>query len=85
MEPQIQFHFESNDYEVSLRAYDLDRIVLPDGRVLDVSNWAETDPPKPLGLNVNAELSAYYTFIADITLFQLAELVNGELAIYILI
>jgi hypothetical protein len=50
-ENKIVFSFEGRSYTVATRAYDVDRIVLPDGRVLDVEGWSEMVPPTPRVLN----------------------------------
>ncbi len=50
----ITFDFEGRTYTVGIEAYKLDRIVLPDGRVLEVEGWHESYPPKPKRLhNIN--------------------------------
>lgn len=51
MDPYIVFVFEGVTYEVSLKAYDLGLIVLPDGRVLEANAWLESYPPQPDGLH----------------------------------
>lgn len=50
MDPEIEFMYEGTRYTVPYRAYDLNRIVLPDRRVLEANNWLESDPPQPEGL-----------------------------------
>ncbi len=45
--PDINFEFEGNQYTVEARAYDLNRIVLPDGRILEATGWLESYPPQP--------------------------------------
>ena len=49
---KIQFAFESKNYEVDLCAYESDMILLPDGRMLHVSGWLESCPPKPQSLEI---------------------------------
>lgn len=51
MEPDIKFEFEGQSYTVAYKAYDLGRILLPDGRMLVVDAWLETYPPQPQGLH----------------------------------
>lgn len=50
MDPNIEFRFDEVDYTVSHEAYDLELIVLPDGRVLVVNGWRESEPPIPIEL-----------------------------------
>ncbi len=50
MDPEIEFTYEDKHYTVPSRAYDLNRIVLPDGRVLEATKWLESSPPQPEGL-----------------------------------
>jgi len=68
--------FEGQLYAVDqVRAYALDRIVLPDGTVIQVIGWEETMPPKPM------ELVPTSVLIGDqMTAEQIAELMNGALA-----
>ncbi len=44
---EIRFNWDGKSYTVEMRAYDLGRIALPDGRVLEVGKWLESMPPKP--------------------------------------
>jgi len=53
MDPDITFEFEGRHYMVEFKAYDLGRIVLPDGRMLEAEAWLESYPPKPQGLHVS--------------------------------
>lgn len=48
----IKFGFEGKQYEIAADAYEVDKIQLPDGRVLKVGCWLETSPPKPADLTV---------------------------------
>jgi hypothetical protein len=43
----IRFEFEGKQYIVDMRAYDVNCIVLPDGRALKADSWLESMPPKP--------------------------------------
>lgn len=51
MDPEIEFMYEGARYTVPFRAYKLNRIVLPDGRVLEANAWLESYPPQPEGLH----------------------------------
>lgn len=46
----IIFKYEGKNYLVSNKAYDLDRVVLPDGQLLEVEGWKELHPPLPINL-----------------------------------
>ena len=46
MDPDITFVWKGKNYTVESRAYDLSRIVLPDGTVLQVTSWLESYPPQ---------------------------------------
>ncbi len=48
MDPDIVFKFEGKWFSVPSTAYDLKRIVLPDGRVLEAESWL----PRPVGLHL---------------------------------
>lgn len=52
MDRSIIFEFDGQRYRVPMEAYDYDFIKLPDGRVLEVDGWLESDPPQPMGLTV---------------------------------
>lgn len=52
MDPDIEFTFEGKNYTVGYEAYNLDRIELPDGRLLAVDGWKEAYPPIPMKLRV---------------------------------
>ncbi len=45
----IEFVYEGVTYHVSDSAFDVGRIVLPDGRVLELEGWSKMDPPIPTG------------------------------------
>ncbi len=51
MDPEIRFEFEGRKYTVESKAYDLGRIILPDGRMLEAEAWLESYPPQPEGLH----------------------------------
>ena len=51
MDPEITFEFEGRKYTVESKAYDLGRIILPDGRMLEAQAWLESYPPQPQGLH----------------------------------
>ena len=74
MEPNISFTYEGKRYSVSHEAYDLDRIVLPDGRVLQVEAWKEISPPQPVGLR------EVPTVFSSNTPEDIATLMNGVVA-----
>ncbi len=44
---QIEFEWKNRRYAVSLWAADVDKIVLPDGTLLEVNGWTESFPPIP--------------------------------------
>ena len=43
----IHFSYNGINYQVDDRAYDVNRIQLPDGTVLEAGGWLETCPPQP--------------------------------------
>lgn len=43
----ISFSYENTDYLVDSSAYDVNRIKLPDRKVLYVPSWLESNPPVP--------------------------------------
>jgi len=47
---QIHFQFENRNYIVDHKAYDKERVILPDGRVLEIHGWKEAEPPTPIEL-----------------------------------
>ncbi len=49
---KIQFSFQNATYEVGMMAYSLDKILLPDGNLLKVTDWSETNPPEAMGLHI---------------------------------
>ena len=55
-EEMIVFEFEGITYECSQLAYRKNKIVLPDGKVLEADDWFEGLPPQPSGLIVVDEL-----------------------------
>lgn len=73
MNSQIRFSYEGKDYTVGSEAYNVNRIVLPDGRVLDVEHWLESAPPQP------AELHEQTHFVVG-TPQEVAQIMNGVLA-----
>jgi len=72
----IHFEYEGQTYVVSENAYNLNRIVLPDCRVIDVGYWLESKPPKPRDMSVSACCPHDKVTTAE----QLAKDVNGALA-----
>lgn len=44
----IRFEYQGRKYEVEMEAYGYDKILLPDGRLLTVLKWLETNPPQPI-------------------------------------
>lgn len=55
---KIKFSFEDENYEVGMEAYNTNKILLPDGRVLEVSGWLESYPPHAMGLFVKIGATA---------------------------
>ena len=52
MNDTIRFEYEEKQYSAPAKMYDLDRVVLPDGRLLQVQGgWKESFPPKPNGFS----------------------------------
>jgi hypothetical protein len=51
MDCPINFEFEGQLYTVDASAYDLNRIILPDKRILEADRWLESLPPVPEGLH----------------------------------
>lgn len=74
MDPNIEFVYEGKRHSVESRAYDLNRIVLPDGRVLEASTWLESSPPQPEGLHEIPHL-----FVSS-GLDEIAQMMNGVVA-----
>jgi len=54
----ITFVFENQKYTCPAEAYDRNRIVLSDGRILSAGAWLESMPPKPQGLHVVGDTNA---------------------------
>lgn len=51
---EIVFDFDGKSYVVGMGAYNKDRMVLPDGIVLEVAEgWLESMPPIPQGLKIS--------------------------------
>lgn len=73
MDPFIQFRWEGLPYECPPKAYVLGKIVLPDGRVLIVESWLESNPPQPRGMHLSEEA---YTGTPE----EIAEKVGGVVA-----
>ena len=48
----ITFNFEDKTYRVENIVTHLNRIALPDRRVLNVTCWLEGNPPQPKGLHL---------------------------------
>lgn len=48
IDDDIRFIFEGVTYIVGIEAYDVNRATLPDGRVVLLTDWLETNPPHPL-------------------------------------
>ena len=48
----IKFEFEGKHYQVDDDAYVLEKIVLPDGQLIQINGWHETKPPEPIKLYV---------------------------------
>ncbi len=50
-ERQISFRFDGSAYVVDYEAYELGRILLPDGCLLEPNSWTNSNPPEPIGLH----------------------------------
>jgi len=50
MDPDITFVYEGKKYSVSAKAFDLNLIILPDGRAIEAGSWNESYPPRPVNL-----------------------------------
>lgn len=74
MDPEIEFTYQGTRYTVPSRAYDLNRIVLPDGRVLEATGWLESYPPQPEGLH---EVLHLFTSLSP---DEIARQMNGVVA-----
>lgn len=74
MNNMISFVWDGKSYEVSNKAYDLDRIVLPDGRILQVASWLETFPVQ-LGEVYEVEHT-----LRHLSAEEIAQYMNGVLA-----
>jgi len=70
----IYFSYDGQRFVVEGRAYDVGRIVLPDGRLLEASGWLESMPPQPTGLH---EINHLF---ADSTPAEIAQQMNGVVA-----
>ena len=46
----IYFSYDGKEYTVTMTAYDMNLIRLPDGRLLQVHGWQETLPPRPMSI-----------------------------------
>jgi hypothetical protein len=77
MDPDIDFVFQGVCYTVSRKALDLKKIVLPDGRVLEIYGSFEFDdrPPQIFHLNELPNLKT-----ADVSPEEIAQQVKGFLA-----
>jgi hypothetical protein len=47
----IEFIWNGHSYKVGMEAYDKNRIVLPDGILLEAEEWLESHPPQPIELH----------------------------------
>jgi len=78
MNSSIVFVFEGKKYTAPDRAYELNRIVLPDNRILEANGWLESDPPMPI------ELHDTNNMLSDpdlkLTSTEVARYVNGVVA-----
>jgi hypothetical protein len=74
---EVRFRYLSKAYKVDISAYDLNLIVLPDGKTIKANSWLESYPPLPVDLeevpNVFRGLEAK----------EIASLLNGVLAVEI--
>lgn len=72
---KIDFAWKNVPYEVGQEAYDLNKIVLPDGTLLEVGMWLDSMPPQPRELR---ELSHPYK--EKKTAEEIAKIFNGIVA-----
>ena len=72
--PQIRFHYDGVNYVVDYEACELNKIVLPDARVLEVGIWYESYPPQP------GELTEVPHLFKDFPLGEIARNLNAALA-----
>ena len=70
----ISFEFEEKRYIVRNEAYDLNRIVLPDGTLLKAGIWYESYPPQP------GELQVVNHLFKDLEPTAIAEQMNAVVA-----
>ncbi len=75
-EDRITFSYEGKQYAVDYQAYGKGRIVFPDLRAIEVLNWEETYPPKPMEVR---ELPFTFPDVAGAT--ELAQLLGAVLAV----
>jgi len=74
MDPDITFTYDGKKYTVGSKAYNLNLIVLPDGRALKAESWFETYPPIPNGLK-----EVFHLF-KNLKLGEIAKNLNGVVA-----
>lgn len=77
MEIMILFTYEGKNYSVDLEAYDLNLIILPDGRALEAETWLESYPPKP------KDLREVNHIFKDLKPMEIANKLNGALAVQV--
>jgi hypothetical protein len=75
MDPDITFTYDEKKYSVASKAYDLNLIVLPDGRAIEAEGWLESYPPKPSNLKEVNHL--FKNFKPE----EIAEKLNGVVAV----
>ncbi|KKT39036.1 MAG: hypothetical protein UW22_C0002G0012 [Candidatus Gottesmanbacteria bacterium GW2011_GWB1_44_11c] len=78
-ERQIAFKYEGQRFVVDQKAYDLNRIVLPDGRMLEANSWLESMPPQPKGLHEVLHL------FKDLEPEEIAKQLNAILAVEVIV
>jgi hypothetical protein len=77
----IGFQYEGQNYKVGQRAYYLNRIVLPDGRMLEVEKWSGTSPLHPEVLKeVDLTFSGFVLVDFRAEPKDVAAIFNAELA-----
>jgi hypothetical protein len=80
----IIIEFEGVKYEVDLEAYETDKILLPDGRLLQVQGWHESHPPKPVKLcevkhnfkGTAVETANYFGAVLAVRVITFGEMTN---------
>ena len=51
MDLDITFTYDGKKYRAPSKAYDVNLIILPDGRAIEADGWNESLPPRPVNLH----------------------------------